>query len=233
MNNTYFTELTHNLERAGFTISPEGNDILPVELDGQPLCWATETGGIRWQGPDTADDRRTFLDTVIAIARSTYKYMSQMEAAPQLKADGLEGDFRLLSEFNGTVLAAHPTEYGVQFITWDRTYNRTGLWHGHYYGPGSGSESYTDAKQDFAVRSGLIPSHALFTPDQLTEAYRSITATLDNDCVTPEQQKLLKSAAGQIELTVPDLVERVDLSVQKELEFIDSDTPEHGGMNFC
>ena len=43
MNNTYFTELTHNLERAGFTISPEGNDRLSVELDGQPLCWATET----------------------------------------------------------------------------------------------------------------------------------------------------------------------------------------------
>ena len=28
-----------------------------------------------------------------------------METAPQLKASGLEGDYRILADFNGTVLA--------------------------------------------------------------------------------------------------------------------------------
>lgn len=36
--------------------------------------------------------------------------------------------------------------------------------------------------------------------------------------ITEERQKLLESAAGQIERTVPDLAERVEQSNQKELE---------------
>ena len=134
-NRNYYTELTHNRKHAGFTVSPEENKLLHIELDGKPLCWATESGGVRWQHSDIDDDRRPALDSVIDIAKTTHEYMRQMEAAPKLTADGLEGDYRLLSEFNGTVLAGHPTQYGVQFVTWDRTYNQTGLWQGHFIGP--------------------------------------------------------------------------------------------------
>ena len=156
--------------------------------------------------------------------------MRQIEVAPKLTADGLEGDYRLLSEFNGTVLAGHPTQYGVQFVTWDRTYNQTGLWQGHFIGPGCGTADYTAAKQDFAVRSGLIPASALFTPEQLTEVYRSIGETLENYCITPERQKLLESAEQQIRLAVPDLAERCHTSMQLEEEY---DTPDHqGGYTF-
>ncbi len=59
-------------------------------------------------------------------------------------------------------LRRHPTEYGVQFVTWDRTHNQTSLQQGHYFGPGCGAGDYTAAKQDFAVRSGLIPAGGLF-----------------------------------------------------------------------
>ena len=94
-NINYYTELTHNLKHAGFTIGPEENNLLPIELDGKPLCWATESGGVRWQHSHIADDRRKALDSVIAIAKTTHEYMRQMEAAPKLTADGLEGDGRL------------------------------------------------------------------------------------------------------------------------------------------
>ena len=223
-NISYYTELTHNLKHDGFTVGPEENNLLPIGLDGKPLCWATESGGVRWHDSDIADDRRPALDSVIDIAKTTHEYMRQIEAAPKLTADGLEGDYRLLSEFNGTVLAGHPTQYGVQFVTWDRTYNQTGLWQGHFIGPGCGTADYTAAKQDFAVRSGLIPASAIFTPDQLTEIYRSIDETLENICITPERQKLLESAEQQIRLAVPDWDERCDISMQKEEEY---DTPEN------
>ena len=52
---------------------------------------------------------------------------------------------------------------------------RTALWQGHYY-----DNNFTAAKQDFATRSGLIPSSLLFTPEQLAEVYRSIHETLDS-----------------------------------------------------
>ena len=157
--NRYFQELTLNLRHEGFVVKPETEEgHLPVELDGQRLCLALDTGAVRYWREDAADDHRSdALDRVTSIAKTTAEYMRQMQAAPQLTASGLTGDYRLLADFNGVVLAGHPTKYGVQFATWERVQERTGLNAGAYYGPGSGMDSYTAAKQGFATRSGLIP----------------------------------------------------------------------------
>ena len=53
------------------------------------------------------------------IAAKTLEYMTAMEAAPQLKASGLDGDHRILADFGGTVLAGAPSKHGVQFVTWN------------------------------------------------------------------------------------------------------------------
>ncbi len=157
--NKYFQELTFNLQREGFNAGPNENGLLPVELDGQHLCFAVESGGVRYRKEDTgSDSRNAALDKVISITRATAEYMRQMETAPKLTASGLEGDYRLLADFNNTVLAGHLTRYGVQFITWDRVREGTALHQGNYYGPGAGVDSYTAAKQDFATRSGLVPA---------------------------------------------------------------------------
>ena len=115
----YFQELTLNLQREGFAVKPETEEgLLPVELDGQRLCLARASGAVRYRREDAADEHRSAaLDSVISIAKTTTEYMSQMEAAPQLTASGLTGDYRLLADFNGVVLAGHPTQFGVQFIT--------------------------------------------------------------------------------------------------------------------
>ena len=104
--------------------------------------------------------------------------------------------------------------------------NHTALWQGHYYG-----DSYAKAKQDFATRSGLIPSDALFF-EQLAEVYRSIYETLENGIITPERQQCLQSAADQIENIVPDLEERAELSVQKEEEYFETHDLEQCGYTF-
>lgn len=106
----YFQELTLNLQREGFAVKPETEEgLLPVELDGQLLCLARASGAVRYRREDAADEHRSAaLDSVISIAKTTTEYMSQMEAAPQLTASGLTGDYRLLADFNGVVLAGHP-----------------------------------------------------------------------------------------------------------------------------
>lgn len=48
-----------------------------------------------------------------------------METAPQPEASGLEGDYRILADFNGTILAGTHSKHGIQFVTWDRDYDRT------------------------------------------------------------------------------------------------------------
>ena len=179
------------------------------------------------------DARSAALDKATDIIRITAEYMSQLEAAPQLTASGLTGDYRLLADFNGVVLAGHPTQYGVQFITWERVQERTGLNQGDYYGPLGGVDCYITAKQNFATRSGLVSRSALFTPEQLTEVYRSIHETLGNSYpMTEERQKYLESAAKQIESAVPDLNEQVMLSNDKELEFADRIFAQDSGMHF-
>ena len=229
--NSYFKELAVNLRHEGLTVGPETDGLLPVELDGQRLCLAAGDGRVRYREEDIADDSgHAALDRATAVVRATSEYMSQMETAPPLTASGLEGDYRVLAEFNDTVLAGHPTKYGCQFVTWERVQNRTALHQGDYYGPGAGADSYTAAKRDFAARSGLIPKSALFTPEQLMEIYHcSIEILAGIYPITDEQQKCLQSIIEQVEDSLPDLGERL----QREQEIETQEAPADGGIQFC
>lgn len=91
------------------------------------------------------------LQTVIDTAKMTSEYMAILESAPRLKASGLTGDYRVLADFGSAVLAGHPTERGVQFVTWEWDFDREGVHQGHYF-----QDDYDAAKRDFTVRSGLV-----------------------------------------------------------------------------
>lgn len=218
----YLLEAARNLSREGIVTEPVTDDTLHVTLGGKRLCWVTGRGDIGYYREDVAEEAaQEMLDRVRDVAQTTREYMTQLEQAPPLSASGLasEAEYGLLSEFNNIVLAGKVTRYGAQFVTWEWVRERTGLWQGHYYGPDGGVNAYASAKRDFAVRSGLLPANALFTQEQLTEVYRSIHETLEGDIpLTDERRKALESAAGQIEDGVPDLEERVAVSIDRERE---------------
>ena len=171
----YLEEISISLHRAGFETKPPEDCQLPILWNDAPLCRITGKGSVlyHWEDADTpqAEDA---LFRVEDIAAKTLEYMTAMEAAAQLKASGLDGDYRILADFGGTVLAGTPSKYGVQFVTWDWDYDRTGVSHGHYF-----MENYDEAKQDFATRSGLIQKEQLFSPEQLTEIYRCCTDSVN------------------------------------------------------
>lgn len=214
----YLTETALALQRAGYEVSRTTDEHLAVSLNSQPICKVERVGGITYrQGDLYSGELVAAKDYAYEIVRTTAEYMQAMEAAPPLKAAGLEEGYWLLAEFNGAVLAGHPTERGVQFITWERDHDRTGVCWGHYLG-----SDYTAAKQDFAVRAGLIDRNQLFTHQQLTEIYRSIQETLDSGYpITDERRKLLRKAADQIECSVLQLDELVEQSKLKEMEVTD------------
>lgn len=204
----YYEELTQNLRHEGFTVGPRTEeDLLLVELDGRRLCLVLGSGGIRYREEDAAGGVRSkALHTVTDIAQVTAEYMRQIELAPKLTADGLAGDYRQLASFNDVVLAGHPTKCGVQFVTWEKLKNQTILYAGNYFGPGTGIASYTAAKKNFVARSGLIQSGALFSPEQLTEIYRSCGDVLEAGFqLTADQEKYLQGICAQIRDTLPDL----------------------------
>ena len=203
----FLEETAIRLRQNGFTVEPIEDHHLPVCWEKGRLCRITGKGSVfyRREGADTpqAEDA---LFRVEDIATQTMEYMTAMETAPQLKASGLEGDYRILADFNGTVLAGTHSKHGVQFVTWDWDYDRTGLSHGHYF-----MENYDGAKQDFAIRSGLIHKEQLFSPEQMTEIYRCCADSVDGDFfdLTAEQEKVIRSVQQQIEDCVPDLAERI------------------------
>ena len=191
----YFEELHIALTREGFTSQPKQGELLPVEWGGLPLCRITADGGVRyWQEDVATPERKRACERATDLACTVREYMTLLEQAPPLQAQSLTDDYRLLADFNGAVLAAHPTRLGVQFVTWDWSFDHTGLNQGNYF-----QENYVGAKQDFAIRAGLIFKQQIFNQEQLVEIYRCCSDTLDAGFdLTAEQEKCIRGVQEQI-----------------------------------
>ena len=203
----YLEETATRLRQNGFTVEPIEDHHLPVCWEKGRLCRISGKGSVLYrQECVDVPGAQDALQSVIDIAKMTSEYMVILETAPRLKASGLDGDYRILADFGGTVLAGTPSKYGVQFVTWDWDYDRTGVVHGHYF-----MEKYDEAKQDFATRSGLIQKEQLFSPEQLTEIFRCCADSVDEDFfeLTDMQEEMIRGIQQQIRVCVPDLDERV------------------------
>ena len=213
----YFTETAIVLKREGFHAETIVGGTLGVWLNDEPLCEVNKVGGITYRAGNVATEERVAAkDRAYEIVSTTAEYMRQMELAPPLRANGLTGDYRMLADFNGTVLAGTNSKYGVQFVTWDWEHDRKSVSHGHYF-----TGNYEGAKQDFATRSGLISEQQLFKDEQLIEIYRCCADTLDAGFeLTYEQEKCIKSVQEQIRNGMPNIIE-----VIREQ---DQHTAEHG-----
>ena len=112
------------------------------------------------------------------------------------------------------MLAAHPADRGTEFVTWEWDYDHTGMWQGHYYGT-----NYAGAKQDFALRSGLLPQDRLFTPEELKDLYRCCEKTLELDeSLTYLDAERLTSLEEKIEAISPGIGDRVEEILRQEQE---------------
>ena len=211
----YLEEVRIPLHRAGFGTLPVEGEQLPVHWNGTPLCRITGKGSVFYRREDAdTPQAEDALYRVEDIAAKTLEYMTAMESAPQLKASGLDGDYRILADFGGTVLAGTPSKYGVQFVTWDWSFDRTGLNQGNYF-----QENYVGAKQDFAIRAGLISKQQIFNQEQLIEIYRCCSDTLDAGFdLTAEQEKCIRGIQEQIAIAAPDALDRIREQEQHLME---------------
>ena len=112
----YLEEVRIPLHRAGIGTLPLEGEQLPVLWNGAPLCRITGKGSVFY--------RREDADT--SQAEDALYRVEDIAAKTQLKASGLDGDYRILADFGGTVLAGAPSKYGVQFVTWDWDYHTLG-----------------------------------------------------------------------------------------------------------
>ena len=173
----FLEETATRLRQNGFTVEPIEDHHLPVCWEKGRLCRVSGKGSVLYR-QENVDSiwAQDALQSVIDTAKMTSEYMAILEYAPQLKATDLTGDYRILADFGDAVLAGHPTERGVQFVTWEWDFDRKGVHQGHYF-----QDDYEAAKRDFTVRSGLVQKDALFEPEQLAEIYRALAFVREQD----------------------------------------------------
>lgn len=207
----YFKELEIVLSRSGFTALPEQDGFLLVEYEGRPLCRVDATGSVFYHQDNVNTlDREAACRRVTDSAAIVQEYMTLLERAPVLQATGLNEPYRALAEFDGTVLAGRQTDHGAKFVTWDWAFNHAGLNQGHYY-----EGDYSGAKQDFAVRSGLVPHERQFTPEQLIEIYQQCSYVAFSCALSREQEKAIQEIQDRIQELVPDCRERIMQSLDE------------------
>mgnify|MGYP005964623751 FL=1 len=215
LENKYFAELARRLRAAGITAGHPEKNRLTVLLNNQPVLSVSAGSDVfllpAGSNPPEASE---LYHKVAQTAEEVYAYVEAIQTAPLLHASGLSEKFHLLADFGGAVLAGRELEngWGYQFVTWIWDHDRAGVSHGHYY-----EEDFQGAKQDFAVRSGLISKAQLFLPEELTQLYRATDYLLDEG-PEPEdgQLKALQTSRTKIEYTVPDLAERLEQSQGQE-----------------
>ena len=173
----FLEETATRLRQNGFTVEQIEDHHLPVCWEKGRLCRISGKGSVLYRQENMDSIRaQDALQAVIDTAKMTSEYMAILEYAPQLKATDLTGDYRILADFGDAVLAGHPTERGVQFVTWEWDFDRKGVHQGHYF-----QDDYEAAKRDFTVRSGLVQKDALFEPEQLAEIYRALRFVREQD----------------------------------------------------
>ena len=173
----YLEETAIRLRQNGFMVEPIEDHHLPVCWEKGRLCRISGKGSVLYrQECVDVPGAQDALQAVIDTAKMTSEYTAILENAPRLKASGLHGDYHVLADFGSAVLAGHPSERGVQFVTWEWDFDREGVHHGHYF-----QDDYDAAKRDFTMRGGLVQKGALFEPEQLADIYRALAFVREQD----------------------------------------------------
>ena len=82
----------------------------------------------------------------------------------------------------------------------------------HYY-----TGKYTEAKEDFAVHSGLLAENKHFNKDKLKTIYKAMDFCInENDNLSYNQKKEMKTIKNQIEYALPSVRAETEIEQSKE-----------------
>ena len=196
----FLQEVEHLLLRKELDARLLEDGLIHVRWNEKPLCSVDRDGIVRFRPADiTGPEVDRQLRTVIQTAGHIKEYMRIFECAPALKAVGLEDTYKVLADFGDAVLAGQLGKKGARFVTWEWDFDRQGVHAGHYF-----MENYEAAKQDFAVRAGLVESQRLFSDEQIAVIKNACEFALEDDAtLSYAEEKLLCSVQEQIEILLP------------------------------
>ena len=172
-----------------------------IRWNEKPLCSVDRDGIVRFRPADiTGPEVDRQLRTVIQVAAQVKEYMQIFDRAPALKAVGLEDTYKVLADFGDAVLAGQLGKKGARFVTWEWDFDRQGVHTGHYF-----MENYEAAKQDFAVRAGLVNEQRLFSDEQIAVIKNACEFALEDDAtLSYAEEKQLHNVQEQIGQLLPE-----------------------------
>lgn len=190
----FMNEVKRSLLNNGYDVAKNG-DFLMVSLNGGIIAFVNDIRMIN-NSNDSSDEEYLKIK---GIVRNVNEYCNAYEKSPLLKAEDLSGDYRCLSEFNGTVFAAKNTKYGFEFVTWERTFDGKGVTQGNYF------TDYEASKENFAVRSGLIDKNKVFDVEELENIRKCVNFTArHNDDLNFDDCEKLKTLSEKISESIPE-----------------------------
>ena len=152
--------LKYELKQAGFTNAEyiAESDAFKVQPNDDNILTIYNNGEIQFKDKYY----ELAVNTIIPIVSKVNEIIRAWEKSPPMPFKDVS-NFRLLAEYNNVVLAARDDNdkgYGFHFVTWEYGYNRNGVCYGHY------TTDYIGAKEDFAIRSGLVKKEKLVSLKQ-------------------------------------------------------------------
>lgn len=187
--------------RGRFETEPDGDGWLAVSSDGMPLCRVKYNGNcIVNDNPYLSEEYIGKIAEVQNELLTVKEYISLYEHAPQMKAADVS-DYRQLASFGDTVLAATYSEKnGFMFCTWKQNADGDSVFWGDY------SPNYEYVKEAFAVRSGLVSKHRLFSENESADLCRCVDFTKGNcETLTYEQERQLDKLQEKLTDGYPSL----------------------------
>ncbi len=213
----YFQEICHRVKP--YNIETEGlkeNGSMYFSYAGKSLC-RVSPDGITYHFSEHLDTekKKELCSLMTEISEEVRVYVQSVEKAPPLKAVDLRDGYKLLCEHEKIVLAGRDIgEYGYEFVTWQYTYDRKGVTLGHYY-----HNDYEGAKEDFAVRSGLVSEQRLLKNEELQVIYRALDQGQKYiPYLTFDQEQKILDLKKKIELTSPKAAESFKKEQEAQLE---------------
>jgi hypothetical protein len=215
--------LLFELARLGYTAAaydPE-SDRVRVQPDKSKPILIDDSGDVFYI-PEERDFAR---NTVKPLADYVNEVLFAWERNQPIPVGDLP-EFRVMAEYNSIVLAARDDTaqgYGFHYVTWEYNSERTGLNQGRY------TEDLATAKQDFAIRSGLVSKDRLLSPEQATVVRLAVAYRLDHDynmlkaaddAITEAARKLEKGYPGPLikDYLTPQQIAEQEESQDMELE---------------
>lgn len=190
--------LLYELAKVGYRDAEYISDsnLIRVKRGNDRIADIYDNGDLRY---GIAYDKLVF-NTISPIADRVQEVAAAWEKSNAMPFEGVT-NFRLLSEYNSIIFAARDDTkkgYGLHYVTWECNSRHTAVEHGHY------TTDYANAKQDFAVRAGLIDSAKVFTPEQAAEIKAAVEYRIENDGdITYEAEEILMEIAGKLDGAYP------------------------------